>query len=80
MHFFMLRWAWCGCHKKHVGTRYAVFLFFHLVRYVDHAVCSGAFGTQNVNTLIFMLQWARCGSHKKRTRTHYAKLVFLYPV
>jgi hypothetical protein len=42
--FFMLEWAQCGSHKKRVGTRYAKLVFFHLVRFVGHMVCSVASG------------------------------------
>jgi hypothetical protein len=30
--FFMLVWAWCGSHKKHIGTHYAELVLLHLVR------------------------------------------------
>jgi hypothetical protein len=27
--FFKLRWAWCGSHKRCVGTRYTELVFLH---------------------------------------------------
>jgi hypothetical protein len=29
--FFMLGWAPCGSHKKHIGTSYAELVFLHLM-------------------------------------------------
>jgi hypothetical protein len=53
--FFMLGWAQCGFHKKHVGTRYVELVFFHLMGSVSHIVHSGAYGARNIDTLFFML-------------------------
>jgi hypothetical protein len=76
---FVLWWARCGFHKKHVGTRYATLLFF-LEGSACHVVQSGAFRGHNVNGLFCMLGWAWCGIRKERTRTRYAEPVFLPPV
>jgi hypothetical protein len=51
--FFMIRWAWCGFHKKHVGTRYSRLFFLHLMGFVAHIVNSGAFGPRNIDTISF---------------------------
>jgi hypothetical protein len=77
---FMLRWAWCGFHKKHAGACYAKLLFLHVVASACVLVHSVASGVQNVITLFFMLDWDRYGFDKKCTRTRYAELVFLNPV
>jgi hypothetical protein len=42
--FFMLGWAWCGFHKKPVGTRCAKFMFLHPVGSAGHVVYSGGSG------------------------------------
>jgi hypothetical protein len=39
--FFMLTWARCCFHKKHARTRYAEFVFLHLVGFAGHVVHSG---------------------------------------
>jgi hypothetical protein len=43
-------------------------------------VHSGAFGVQNVDTLLFMLLCARCESYKKHAGTCVSLLVFLHSV
>jgi hypothetical protein len=42
--FFMVGWARCGSHKKHVGTRLAKLMFLHSVRLAGHVVHSGGSG------------------------------------
>jgi hypothetical protein len=42
--FFMLRWAYCGSHKKRTGTRYVELAFLHLVGLASHVLCSCASG------------------------------------
>jgi hypothetical protein len=42
--FFMLGWAWCGFHIKHVESHYADLVFLHPVGSVGHVVRSGASG------------------------------------
>jgi hypothetical protein len=42
--FFMLRWAWCGFHKKCTGACYAKLLFLHPVGFAGLIVHSGASG------------------------------------
>jgi hypothetical protein len=78
--FFMLRWARCGFHKKHTGTRYAELVFLHLVGSVGHVLDSDASATQNVIALFVKLGWDRFGFDKKCTGIRYAELVFLHPV
>jgi hypothetical protein len=42
--FFMPKWAQCGFHKKHVGTRYAKLVFLHSMGstcHVMHSLCPG---------------------------------------
>jgi hypothetical protein len=73
--FFMIGWAWCWSHKKHIGTQYIELVFLHHVGYVGHVVRSGVSGAQNVDALFFMIDWAQCGFHKMHTGTRYAKLV-----
>jgi hypothetical protein len=74
--FFVLRWAWCGFHKKRAGTRYVELVFLHPLGSTSHVVHSHASEAQNLDTLFFMLGWDRCGFHKKRVGTRYAELVF----
>jgi hypothetical protein len=78
--FFMLGWAWCGFHKKHVGTSSTEVVFLHPVGSTGHVVHSVASGARNVNLLFFSLRWAQCGFHKKCVGTRYAELVFFNPV
>src|SRR4029453_8293759 len=78
--FFVLRWAWCGSHKKRAGTRYVKVVFLHPLRSPCHVVRSAASGARKDDALFFMLRWARCGSHKKRAGTPYIKVVFLHPL
>jgi hypothetical protein len=42
--FFIIRWAWCGFHKKCTGTRYSKVVFLHSVGSTGHVVHSGASG------------------------------------
>jgi hypothetical protein len=39
--FFMLRWVWCGFHRKCAGTRYTKFVFLQPKRYAGHEVNFG---------------------------------------
>jgi hypothetical protein len=77
--FFMLGWAWCDFHKKHVGACYAELVFLHPVGPSGQVVHSSAIGSRSVDALFFMLGWAQCGFHKKRAGTHYTEVVFLNP-
>jgi hypothetical protein len=61
----MLRWDWCGFHKKCVGTSYVELVFLHVVAYVGHLVHSGASRAQNVDALFFKLMWDQYELHKK---------------
>jgi hypothetical protein len=74
----MIRWAWCGFHKKRAGRRYGVFL--HLMGSTGHVVHSGTSVTRNINTLFVMLGWDRYEFDKKHNRTHYTELMFLHLV
>jgi hypothetical protein len=78
--FFMLRWARCGFHKNHAGTRYAELVFLHPVGYTGHVEHTGKYGAQKVDTLFFMLGWARCSFHKKYAKARYTELLFLHPM
>jgi hypothetical protein len=49
----MLRWDRYGFDKKRSGTRYAKFVFLHLVGFAGQVVHSGASAAQNINTLFF---------------------------
>jgi hypothetical protein len=51
----MLGRAWCGFHKKHVGTRYTEHVFLHLVQSVGHIVHFGASRVRNIDALFFLL-------------------------
>jgi hypothetical protein len=51
----MLKWALCGFHKKHGGTRFAELVFLHQVGSAGHVVHSGASEARNVDALFFML-------------------------
>jgi hypothetical protein len=51
----MLGWDQYEFGKKRAKTRYAEQLFSHPVGTTGHVVHSGAFGAQNVDTLLFML-------------------------
>jgi hypothetical protein len=53
-----------GFHKKHTGTRSALWC----VRGTRH------------QRIIFVLGWARCGFYEKCVVTRYAEHVFLHPV
>jgi hypothetical protein len=79
-HYFFLRWARYGFHKKRDRTRYAELVIMHPMGSVGHVLHLDASGSWNVDTLIFMLRWARRGFHKKCDGTRYAELLFLHPV
>jgi hypothetical protein len=78
--FFLLRWARCGFHKQHIGTRYAELVFWHPVGSAGNVVHSGASGPRNVDALFFILRWAWCSFHKKRAGTRDAEHVFFHLV
>jgi hypothetical protein len=42
--FFVLGWARCDLHRKHVGTRYAELISLHPLGAVGHVVQSAASG------------------------------------
>jgi hypothetical protein len=62
---FMLGWARCGFHKKHVRTRYTKLVFLHMVGSMGHGVHSGASRARNIDSLFFILKWDWYGFHKK---------------
>jgi hypothetical protein len=76
--FFMVKWAWCGSHKKQTRTHYKEIVFLLMVQSTCHVVRSGVSEASNIDALFFMLGSAQCGSHKKRTRTRYTALAFLH--
>jgi hypothetical protein len=75
--FLMLRWARCGFHKKHAGTRYVELVFLNLVRFALHIVHSSALGVQNIVTLFFILGWDDTDSTKSTAGHIMPKLCFL---
>jgi hypothetical protein len=74
----MLQWDRYEFQKKHVGTRYAKFVFLPPVGSVGHVVHSGACEAQNIDVLFLMLGWERFGLNKKHTWTCYDELVFVH--
>jgi hypothetical protein len=72
----VLRWARCGFHKMHAGTRYAKLASFASDGIYRSIVHSGASGARNDIALFFMLRWARCGFLRKHVRTRCTEPVF----
>jgi hypothetical protein len=66
--------------RKRAETRYAKFVFLHLVGSADHILHSGASQARTIDALFFVLEWGQYGFDKKNAGTSYAKLVFLHPV
>jgi hypothetical protein len=60
----MIRYAWCGFHKKRARTRYFEVVFLHPVGSADHIVHLGASGLRKIVTLFFNLRWDRYGFDK----------------
>jgi hypothetical protein len=56
--FFMLRWAQCGFHNEHAGTRFTKLVFLHLVGSVGHVVHSATPRAGNIDALFFVLGWS----------------------
>jgi hypothetical protein len=77
---FMLEWAWCGFHKRHIGTRYTKVLFLRLVGSAGHVMHSGALRARKSTHYFSCSGGPGAVSIKKRSGTCYVELLCLHSI